>query len=103
MQQPIDFTGIDFTRLKFNGADYQPDRDNPRLGNQVLKIIELMKDECWRTLRQISELINEPEASISAQLRHLRKERFGGHTVNKDHLGKGLYTYQLILKKDEMF
>jgi hypothetical protein len=69
----------------------------------MLKIIELMQREQWFTLRQISSLINEPEASISAQLRHLRKERFGNHTVNRRHVGQGLYEYQLILKKDGMF
>ena len=59
-----------------------------------------MKDEKWRTLRQIAELINAPEASISAQLRHLRKPRFGGHSVNRNYIDNGLYEYQLVLNKD---
>ena len=42
-----------------------------------------MRDAKWRTLKEISELTGDPEASVSAQLRHLRKERFGSHIVNK--------------------
>jgi hypothetical protein len=103
MQTAIDFTGIDFSRLKFDGADINPHRDNKRLGQQMERIIELMKDEKWRIMKEISTICQAPEASVSAQLRHLRKERFGGHTVNRRHLGFGLYEYQLILKKDGMF
>lgn len=86
--------------VNFNGADYQPTRDNPRLEKQHIRVLELMKDEKWRTLRQIAELINAPEASISAQLRHLRKPRFGGHSVNRNYIDNGLYEYQLVLNKD---
>jgi len=57
-----------------------------------------MRDGNWRTLPQIHAATGEPEASISAQLRHLRKERFGGHTVNRRHIENGLFEYQLILK-----
>lgn len=59
-----------------------------------------MKDGVYRSLYEISIITGEPPASISAQLRHLRKERFGGHIINKKYLGEGLYRYQLVLKKD---
>ena len=39
----------------------------------------------------------DPPESVSAQLRHLRKERFGSHTVEKKYLGDGLYVYRLIV------
>lgn len=85
-----------FTR--FDGSDYLPERDNERLTRQHDKVFNLMKDGEWRTLDEISEAIKEPQASISAQLRHLRKARFGGHTVNKVYQGNGLFKYQLIVK-----
>jgi hypothetical protein len=36
------------------------------------------------------------QASISAQLRHFRKERFGGQTIDRKHLGNGLFAYRLL-------
>lgn len=81
----------------FNGPDYQPERDDARLTAQHDAIRELMADAKWRTLSQIAAHCKAPEASVSAQLRHLRKDRFGGHLVTKRHLGRGLYEYQLVL------
>jgi len=87
-----------FDNLRFNGPEYIPARDNIRLGKQITAIYELMKDGAWRTLEGIHRATGEPEASISAQLRHLRKARFGGHTVNRRHIGSGLFEYQLVIK-----
>jgi len=56
-----------------------------------------MKDGTWRTLAEISETTGDPPASVSAQLRHLRKPRFGGYTVDRRHMGGGLYQYRLVL------
>lgn len=94
MNQIIDFTGI-----KFHGSDYDHERDGVRLGNQANQVFELMKDGRWRSIREVSIAINQPETSVSAQLRNLRKQRFGGHTVNKVHIGEGFWRYQLIEKK----
>jgi hypothetical protein len=79
----------------FNGADYEPCRDSARLSAQHNRIKNLMLDGQARTLGQIAEVTGDPEASISAQLRHMRKERFGAYTVSKNHLGNGLYTYKV--------
>ena len=77
----------------FNGSDYEPDRDHARLSAQHERIRDLMLDGKSRTLKQIAKAANAPEASVSAQLRHLRKERFGGFTVDKVNLGNGKYSY----------
>ena len=37
----------------------------------------------WLTLRQLAQLTGYGEASISAQLRHLRKPQYGGYIVQK--------------------
>lgn len=84
---------------RFNGADYVPERDNSRLKSQLDRVRSCMTDGEWRTLEQISAITGDPPASISAQLRHLRKDRFGAHTVNRKHEGNGLYKYQLILNR----
>lgn len=87
------------TKVRFDGADYKPKRDDVRLSGQILRIFNAMKDGGWRSLGRISQLTMDPEASVSAQLRHLRKAKFGGHTVNRRHLGDGLYEYQLVVRQ----
>ena len=87
------------TELIFDGADYVHERDGKRLAGNHYKLKELMQDEKYRTLREISSLIHVPEASVSAALRDFRKEKFGKHVLNKKYLGNGLYSYQLILNK----
>lgn len=92
---------IDFTTARFNGPDYSPEHDNRRLTGQILRVFNLMKDGKWRTLREIEEKTGDPQASASAQLRHLRKARFGGHEVLKRNRGdreQGLFEYKLITK-----
>jgi hypothetical protein len=83
--------------FKFNGADYDRERDDARLTGQVLRVWECMSDGRWRTLRQIADITGDPEASVSAQLRHLRKKRFGSHIVEREYIDKGLYKYKLII------
>jgi hypothetical protein len=39
--------------------------------------------DTWLTLDELSMLTHYPPASISAQLRHLRKQEFGGYEVEK--------------------
>ena len=80
----------------FNGDDYQSERDKERLRGQILRVYTAIKDGRWRTLRQLAETTGDPEASVSAQLRHLRKPRFGGHEIVKRYIKNGLYEYRLI-------
>lgn len=85
--------------LRFNGADYNRARDDARLTGQILRVWECMSDGKWRTLKDIAQQTGDPEASVSAQLRHLRKPRFGGHTVEREYITNGLYKYKLEVKK----
>lgn len=81
----------------FNGSDYIPKLDHGRLTKQMLTIKDLMIDGKWRTLQEIEYVTEFPQASISAQLRHLRKQRFGSFTVNKQRRKlSGLFEYQLL-------
>lgn len=83
----------------FDGSDYEPDYDDVRLTGQLLRIFNVMKDGIPRTLGEIEALTGDPQASISAQLRHLRKRRFGSHVVRKQVRGArehGLFEYQLL-------
>ena len=84
--------------LRFNGPAYAAKHDQKRLTGQILRIFSLMQDARWRTLAEIEESTGDPPASVSAQLRHLRKERFGSHAVDKRPRGNrasGLWEYRV--------
>jgi len=86
------------TGADFNGPAYDPIFDKARLTGQILRVYNLMIDGNWRTLDEISRATGDPAASISAQLRHLRKEKFGRHIVDKRARGdryRGLWEYRL--------
>jgi uncharacterized protein (DUF2132 family) len=87
--------------MRFNGADYKPDRDNLRLTGQLLRIWEAVSDGRWYTLKDIAVRTGDPEPSISAQLRHLRKPRFGGHIVEREYVANGLYQYRVMVRETE--
>ena len=87
---------------RFDGSDYEPTRDDARLTGQLLRVWNVVRGGHWRTLREIADMTGDPEPSISSQLRHLRKPRFGGHTVEKEYVGNGLYRYRLIVNNEEL-
>ena len=80
----------------FTGADYCKKRDYKRLKLQLERIFYLMNKGKWRTLSEIGTLVNASTASVSAQLRNLRKPSFGGFTVERKHIENGLYKYRLL-------
>ena len=77
------------------GPEYDEVRDGSRLHRQHIVIRDLMLDGKERGLGMIARITGYPEASISAQLRHLRKEKFGGYVVTKRHVKNGLYMYRV--------
>ena len=84
--------------IRFDGPAYTS-ADKARLTGQLAAIFALMKDGHWRTVDEIAGAIGAPATSVSADLRHLRKERFGKHTVNRrwrGHRSNALSEYQLI-------
>jgi len=84
----------------FNGPEYKPQFDLERLTGQMRRIYDLMSDGEWRSLEKISRTTGDPQASVSAQLRHLRKDRFGGHAIEKVRVGdphRGFYRYRLVI------
>ena len=83
---------------RFNGDVYDPVYDDERLTKQIGRVWDAMIDGRWRTLAEIEALTRDPQASISAQLRHLRKPRFGAYLVDKRPRGdrsSGLFEYRV--------
>lgn len=88
------------TGANFDGPEYEPELDKVRLTGQIERVYNLMKDMRWRSLNEIAAATHDPQSSVSAQLRHLRKKKFGSHIINKRRRGNpmnGLYEYQLIV------
>lgn len=90
------------SQLTFEGSDFDQELDGERLTTQISIIFDFMKNQEFRTLREISLNTGAPEASASAQLRNLKKPKNGGHTINKrrrlDENGvrNGPWEYQCI-------
>ncbi len=84
---------------RFHGATIEPELDTERLGAQYRRVFLLMRDGVWRTLREIAEATESPEASVSARLRDMRQASNGGHTVERRRRGepsRGLHEYRVI-------
>jgi hypothetical protein len=56
-----------------------------RKQREVIRDVMLSAGQCatWLTLEELAKLTHYPPASISAQLRHLRKPEHGRHVVAK--------------------
>lgn len=92
------FDGLGPEPYRFDGATYEPKHDRVRLTGQTLRVYEIVIDGRWRTLAEIEAITGDPQASISARLRDLRKERFGSHVVERRARGgrkRGLWEYRV--------
>ncbi len=84
----------------FDGETYDASKDQVRLGTQMQRVFDVLQDGKWHTLPEISERTAAPEASVSARIRDLRKERFGSHKVKRKRVADaGLWKYKLKLPK----
>ena len=84
----------------YNGPCYDPALDQMRLNKQLGRVFDCMQDGLWRSLADIAKITGDHEASISAQLRHLRKPRFGSYIINKRRCSEfGLWQYRLLPPK----
>ena len=90
------------------GPAYEARHDEARLRTQheVIRDVMLSAAEIgtWLTLRELAGITRYGEASISAQLRHLRKPTFGGYAVEKRRRGEpscGVWEYRLGARQGE--
>lgn len=104
MQQTLFNLKTNETNFRFDGPGYEASFDKERLTGQMRRIYNYIKNGEWNTLDEIATATGDPHASISAQLRHLRKERFGEHIILKRFRGErlnGLWEYRFIENKGE--
>lgn len=80
----------------FDGHDgYIPQRDDGRLRGQALAVWRILADCNWHTIPELSSATGGSEAGVSARIRDLRKPRFGGHSIEREHVANGLHRYRL--------
>jgi hypothetical protein len=86
--------------VHFGGTTYEPEFDQERLTKQLGRVHRALigNSACWLTLGELAALTGDPEASISARLRDLRKPAFGGHLVERRARDRsaGLFEYRLV-------
>jgi hypothetical protein len=81
----------------FGGETFDPKRDTSRLFRQLQLVRAQMADGLWHTLGELEIATGYPQASISARIRDLRKERWGSHVVVREFVRRGLWRYRLVL------
>jgi hypothetical protein len=86
---------------QFDGENYEYKHDHGRLRKHLEKIFSFMLDGTWRTLDEISSVTGCDPKSVGSRVRDLRKEKFGGHTVERQRRGDpklGIYEYRLTVR-----
>jgi hypothetical protein len=79
----------------FDGETYEAPADYARLKGQLWRVFQLMSDGRWRTLDEISFVVGGSEASVSARLRDLRKEKYGAREIQRERVTGGLFRYRM--------
>jgi len=91
MQEVADAEGTGF-----DGAVYDPARDDDRLQRQLGRVWDVMSDGQYRSIVDIASITGDPQPSVSAQLRHLRKTRHGSWIIDRQRVGEtGLHVYRM--------
>jgi hypothetical protein len=88
-----------YEKPMFDGATFDKNLDQDRLTSQLIQVKNIMLDGEWRTLQEIHRLVAKgSESSCAARIRDLRKQRFGGYTIESRRLSGGTYQYRLVKK-----
>lgn len=84
---------LDWTPPQPLGATLDADRDANRLTAQAKRVYAIMKDGKEHTLSELSSATGDPEASVSARLRDIRRS---GKTIDRRYVSNGLWAYRMV-------
>jgi len=85
----------------FDGDTYDPALDRERLSKQLGRVWSMLNQGGWWTLHELAQTswrgygASDSEAGISARLRDLRKDKFGGYNIlrrRRDNAGTWEYS-----------
>jgi hypothetical protein len=79
----------------FDGETYHAADDYQRLRGQLQRVARFMADDRFHTLSEIARATGGTEASVSARLRDLRKDKYGSRQVIRERVMGGLFRYRL--------
>lgn len=90
--------------MPFDGETYERAKDRRRLLSQLGQVRLLMLSGAWFTLEDLEQQLGYPQASISARLRDLRKEKFGKFNIERRRVpdADGLHEYRLVQPKGQL-
>ena len=92
--------------MPFDGETYDRQQDGKRLLSLLERVKSIMLPGNWRTLKELKDQTGGTESSVSARLRDLRKDKFGGYEIERKRIVGGLHAYRLrvpVAKQSEMF
>jgi hypothetical protein len=80
------------------------EQDVPRILTQMERVKAYLSTHQWYTLAEIEAYTGFPQASISSQIRHLRKPKHGGYLVTKRRRvnGCGTWEYRLMPREAQL-
>lgn len=84
-----------------DGETFDRAHDRKRLDGLMARVFSFMNDRQWHAIQEVQEACGGTEASCSARIRDLRKQKFGGYQVSRLRCGHGLYKYRLAGKAGE--
>lgn len=74
--------------------------DADRLSAQSRRVWDVLLDGQWRTLRELADAAQAPEASVSARFREFRSEEFGCQPLDAERIdGTSLWRYRLAVER----
>lgn len=80
----------------FDGVTYDEKRDRTRLKGQLEAVRRVLADGSWWRLEDLKARVGaNSDASVSARIRDLRKEKFGGYDIERKNLGGGVWVYRM--------
>lgn len=100
MTQPA----LDFTARFDSGIALTP-ADHERLSKQIDRVHAIVSDGAWYAVSDVRQAIqrrfgvSDPENSIQAQLRNLRKSKFGGYAIERRRIGN-LWEFRMVKAHD---
>jgi len=91
VQDMVEFVG------KFDGKHFDAEKDQARLTAQMKGIYKVLQGaKVWMTVAEIEGETDYPQPSISAQLRNMRKAKFGSLDVRgRYRQGTRIFEYKL--------
>lgn len=94
--RPLTKEELEKPRATFDGAHYNVELDHERLTKQLNNVEAFMKDYKWHSVQEVAGSLHIPENSASAQIRNLRKLKYGAFLVDAVRIQpEGLFMYRM--------